>query len=90
MLTAAVGDPSRAAFSGHIFQPLTIASNGQSGTTVQELNCSTAAQFDVPGYRGAGTVAQGKATAASDKAPLLADVSWSAIEFCQTHLLMLS
>lgn len=67
--TSVPGGP-RVGFTGHIFQPLQFNEDG----SVQDLDCSKDAEFDVAFTRGLGDVASGDATEAGDKTPLDADV----------------
>lgn len=78
--TSVPGGP-RTGFSGHIFQPLNLHANG----SVDELDCSDDARFEVPFSRGSGAVASGAATQAGDGTPLDAVVSPS-----HWHLVLLN
>jgi len=61
---------SRISFNGHIFQPLKFNADG----SVQDLNCEPDAKFEVPFLLGDGAPATGRATAATDGSPRLANV----------------
>ncbi|EME38324.1 glycoside hydrolase family 43 protein [Dothistroma septosporum NZE10] len=62
--TTVPGGP-RVGFSGHIFQPLKFNPDG----SVQDLDCSAGATFQVPFTAGSGAVATGNATKAIDGTP---------------------
>ena len=65
---------SRISFNGHIFQPLKFNADG----SVQDLNCEPDARFEVPFLLGDGAPATGRATAATDGSPRLANVCYLA------------
>lgn len=68
--TSVPGGP-RTGFGGHIFQPLKFNGDG----SVQDLDCSTSAQFPIKFQRGIEATPSGLATTAGDKSPLIAPVS---------------
>lgn len=78
--TSVPGGP-RTGFGGHIFQPLRFRPDG----SVEDLDCSSDAQFPVTFTRGIGTVASGAATKAGDGSPLDAAVSRTALLHHQWH-----
>ena len=61
----------RTGFGGHMFQPLVFNKDG----SIQDLNCSPEATFDVEFTLGEGTAASGLASQSTDKSPDLASVS---------------
>lgn len=67
--TSVPGGP-RTGFGGHIFQPLTFHADG----SVEDLDCSPKAKFDVQFTPGKGAVATGAATSAGDATPPFAVV----------------
>lgn len=68
--TSVPGGP-RTGFGGHIFQPLKFRPDG----SVEDLDCSDNAHFQVGFTRGSGAVASGIATTAGDESPMDAAVS---------------
>lgn len=70
--TSVPGGP-RTGFGGHIFQPLRFRPDG----SVEDLDCSDNAQFQVGFTRGSGAVASGAATTAGDGSP--ADAAYAPI-----------
>lgn len=69
----------RVAFSGHVFQPLRFNDDG----SVQDLNCSEAANFQVQLTLGQGAIAHGLASSATDGTPSQAEVQHEAPEHCR-------
>lgn len=61
----------RTGFGGHIFQPLVFNEDG----SIQDLNCSLEATFEVKFTLGEGNAASGLASQSTDKSPDLASVS---------------
>ncbi|KAK4574517.1 hypothetical protein LTR86_001358 [Recurvomyces mirabilis] len=70
--TTVPGGP-RVGFGGHIFQPLQFNRDG----SVQDLDCSTNAAFNVDFTRGSGPVASGAAMTAAQSTPL--DAAYEAV-----------
>ncbi|KAJ5924984.1 hypothetical protein N7454_007623 [Penicillium verhagenii] len=68
--TSVPGGP-RTGFGGHVFQPLVFNKDG----SIQDLNCSPEATFEVDLTPGEGATASGLASQSTDKSPDLASVS---------------